>query len=112
MFKRITILLLLAFFTFSIAVKAQEEGKKEKETDEEENFWQRWGKSKMFDWNLNGSPFIELNYGLSNVKHNSFDTKFNDLGLSEVKLGYRDMNQEDDDFLSGFKRKIYLWIDY
>jgi hypothetical protein len=107
MLKRITILLLLTFFTFSIAVQAQEEKRKGKDKidDEEENFWDRWGKSKLFDWTLHGNPFIEFNYGLSQVKHNSFDTKFNDIGLAEVKLGYRDMNEGAEDNLLNLSEK-------
>jgi len=105
MFKRITILLLLAFFAFSGAIQAQEDRKKEKVTDEEENFWDRWGKSKMFDWRLRGNPFIELNYGLSKVSHNSFDTKFNDLGLAEVKMGYRNMSEGIEDYLLDLNEK-------
>lgn len=102
MLKRISILLLVAFLTVNANILAQEEKKKEKDKDDEEFFWDRWGKSKWFNWKLHGNPFIELNYGLSQVAHNSFDTKFNDLGLAEAKFGYRNINEEydeDTDFL-------------
>lgn len=108
MLKRVTILLLLTFITFAPALQAQDERKKEKDTqinEEEENFWDRWGKSKMFDWTLHGNPYIELNYGMSQIKHNSFDIKFNDLGLAEIKLGYRNMNEGDEEFLINMSEK-------
>ena len=82
MLKRISVLLMLVLFLFTITVQAQEdEGRKGKDKDDEEEFfWDRWGKSKWFNWKLHGNPFIELNYGLSQIKHNSMDIKFNDIG--------------------------------
>lgn len=102
MLKRISILLLLAFLAVTVNIHAQDEEKKrdkDRDNDDEEFFWDRWGKSKWFNWKLNGNPFIELNYGLSQVAHNSFDTKFNDLGFAEAKFGYRDIDEDFEDYL-------------
>lgn len=101
MLKRISVLLMLVLFLFTITVQAQEDERRKgkDKDDEEEFFWDRWGKSKWFNWKLHGNPFIELNYGLSQIKHNSMDIKFNDIGLAEAKFGYRDLNEGEEDFL-------------
>jgi len=96
MLKRSAVLLLIAFFTASIPQYAQEE---KTNNDDEEFFWDRWGKSDWFSWKLRGNPFIEISYGFSQTSHNSFDTKFNDLGFGEAKFGYRDIYEDDTEYL-------------
>lgn len=110
MLKRITILFLLVLFTATLTLKAQNENDKKKDKDnDEEFFWDRWGKSKWFNWKLHGSPYIELNYGLSQVGHNAMDTKFNDLGLAEARFGYRSIYEKDEDYLLDMDEN-YLFI--
>lgn len=48
--------------------------------------WDNWN-----DWRFEFSydrPFIEVNYGLGNPKHDKFYQDFAKIGLTEIKLGY------------------------
>jgi len=129
MLKRITILVLLALFTFTVAAQAQNKKKKEKKEkvkiekvekeekeekeiekedeeesryyeDEDEFSWNDWSKHGRFGFRLHGTPFMELSYGLSRPEHKLFDTKFNDIGLAEIKLGYRDLTEGSRSFIT------------
>ncbi len=111
MFKRFTILLLIALFAATISLRAQEdeEKKKDKEKEDEEFFWERWGKSKLFIWELHGNPFIELNYGLSKTDQKNFNAGFNTIGLAEAKFGYRNISEGREDFLLDMNED-YLYL--
>lgn len=129
MLKKITILLLLALFTFTVTTEAQNKRKKEKkekvkiektekkenknekeedddeetnncESDDDDFSWDNWSNHEHFNFKLHGTPFMELNYGISQIKQKAFDTKFNDIGLAEIKLGYRNLNEGDKSFLT------------
>jgi len=50
--------------------------------------WYDWDNYEWFGWEFHGKPFIELNYGFGTPKHNKLVSKFADVGLAEIKLGY------------------------
>lgn len=81
-------LFVIAFLFFTnYNVQAQVE----KDSTDDEIYNDEWYDSdyhEWFDWGFHGKPFIEVNYGLGSPKQNKLISKFADIGLAEIKLGY------------------------
>jgi len=58
------------------------------EKDSTESKWYNWGDHEWFHWEFHGKPFIELNYGFGTPKQSKLVSKYADVGVAELKLGY------------------------
>ena len=47
-----------------------------------------WVDLDIYFWYSDSRPFIELNYGIGEPKHRTFNGDFSRIGLGEIKLGY------------------------
>lgn len=79
MFKRTKLFLLFAIITISIQINAQQYYSYGGDWDD----WDDWNVQVEFD-----RPFIEVNYGFGQPKHDKFNSDFSNIGLMEIKLGY------------------------
>ncbi len=86
MLKKLPFLLAMLILVFSFQISAQVEDSTD--SDEDEVWYDRWEKEYWFDWELNGNPFIELNYGLSSMDRKDMYFGFAKSGIGEIKLGY------------------------
>lgn len=130
--SRIILLLIIALLSFSATMEAQKHKKKEKQKEKEkteqikenenddeyiseddiefdfddwdEDFGCDFGRFAKF--RIPKNPFMEFSYGLSDVKHNSFNTKFNNIGMGELRLGYRGVYEGDKDYLVELNEKF------
>ena len=87
MFRKIFLFALVVIFLTSINLLAQNEQDSTDEKWHDDN-WYDWENYEWFGWEFHGQPFIELNYGLGIAKHDKLVSKFADVGLAEIKLGY------------------------
>lgn len=92
MIRKIFLFIVSFSFLAYINLSAQDENDSTKEN------WYDWNDNEWFEWEFHGKPFIEVNYGLGTPKHDKLISKFADVGLGEIKLGYasRDSYWEDD----------------
>jgi hypothetical protein len=90
------------FFFINITLLAQHK-------DSTDNRWYEFGHHDWFkfDWKFHGNPFIELNYGLSSLKHSKTVSKFADVGLAEIKLGYSTVDSFEEDVVTFKERFIF-----
>ena len=87
MFRKIFLFASVVIFLTSINLLAQNEQDSTDEKWHDDN-WYDWENYEWFGWEFHGQPFIELNYGLGITKHDKLVSKFADVGLAEIKLGY------------------------
>jgi len=81
--------LLLIFFLLQVVIlpiKAQDEDSTSRKDKWDWNWDWDWEK-EWFHWRL-GDPFIEVNYGISDFKHDKLISKLGEAGIAEIKLGY------------------------
>jgi len=80
--------------------------------DSTDNLWHNWNTTEWFHWEEKlGKPFIELNYGLGSPSSDKLVTKFSDLGLEEIKLGYVSRKSDSDESIFQFRDK-YAFVSY
>ncbi|GJQ62143.1 MAG: hypothetical protein SCALA702_11960 [Melioribacteraceae bacterium] len=73
------------------------------------NGWDRdWDDYDMFEWSSDSNPFIEVNYGIVNPKHNIFSTDFQKLGAGEVKLGFSSRDVYFENYITEFDEKFFF----
>ena len=110
MSKKIMLLILFSLMMLSSPLVAQVVDSTESEDDEEfferkhDRWWRNWEDAEWLDWEFNGTPFIEGNYGIGVVKNKNMFYDFKRVGLAEVKLGY----SSREDF---FEKKIIEFSD-
>lgn len=82
-------LFILSMFVL-ISISGLYAQEKKDSTDEKSNVenWLDWDNYDWFRWEFHGRPFMEVNYGLGKLNHNKLVSKFADIGLLELKLGY------------------------
>jgi hypothetical protein len=68
--------------------------------------WFEWNQKEWFRWHYHGKPFIELNYGIGTPKHDKLVSKFADVGLLEIKLGFTTKETFYEDDLIDYKEKF------
>lgn len=83
MFKRRKLFSLSLFLIFAYPLFAQSFNNNSYNHWRDWDEWDRWGFQFEYD-----RPFIEVNYGLGELKHKNFNTDFSKSGLIELKLGY------------------------
>jgi hypothetical protein len=66
-----------------------------------------WFKSD-WKWRFHGSPFIEVNYGMGTPKSDKLVSKFADVGLLEVKLGYSTINSFNEDIVDFNDKFVFV----
>lgn len=72
-------------------------------------------KSSGWDWNDNfwhwksGEPFIEINWGFGKPDHQKMFSKFSDVGIAEIKLGFANNDESYDEGVQYFEQK-YAFI--
>lgn len=73
------------------------------------NGWDRdWEDYDMFNWSSDSNPFIEVNYGIVNLKHRDFSTDFQKLGVGEVKLGFSSRDVYFENYITEFDEKFFF----
>jgi hypothetical protein len=66
-----------------------------------------WFKSD-WKWRFHGNPFIEVNYGMGTPKSDKLVSKFADVGLLEVKLGYSTVNSFNEDIVDFNDKFVFV----
>ncbi|GBD89899.1 hypothetical protein BMS3Abin04_00612 [bacterium BMS3Abin04] len=65
----------------------------------------------IFNLDENSKPFIELNYGISTVRHKNVSAEFKNPGLTGIKIGYTKINkQKGNDILE--ENESYIFASY
>ena len=92
---------LLLIFSFSLSnnYKAQDIDANFDEDD--------WIKIDEWDWGWDSKPLMELNYGISNFGHKRFAGGLAKQGLAELKLGYANIDHEDESFLIDYHAQYF-----
>lgn len=88
--RTLIVLLLIGLFAFN-NIDAQKRFKK---------FFNKKGYKAGFFNGEDGHPFMEFSYGVSEYKHKSFSSDFAKTGTAEIKLGYRMIEDLDDNIIS------------
>jgi len=74
-------------------------------------FAQNYQKSLGWDWDddrwhwKTGQPFIEVNWGFGSPDHKKLYSKFSDVGLAEIKLGFANYDDPYDEGIQYFEMK-------
>lgn len=105
MFRKILFTVSLLILFTSINFFAQEK-KDSTESRWNHGKWYDWNNYEWFGWEFHGKPFIELNYGFGNVKHDKLISKFADISLAEIKLGYATQESYYEDNIIEFHDKF------
>ncbi|PKL84028.1 MAG: hypothetical protein CVV24_01855 [Ignavibacteriae bacterium HGW-Ignavibacteriae-3] len=87
MLRKLLFCATVLFFSVNINLLAQIERDSTGGKERNNNFYD-WDNYEWFGWEFHGKPFIELNYGIGSAKHDKLKSKFADVGLAEIKLGY------------------------
>jgi len=74
------------------------------------NNFDDWDDFDLFEWNQT-KPMMEFTYGIAEPKHRNFSGKFSKLGLAELKLGYRALEQYYKRFLLDNDER-YLFVSF
>ncbi len=110
MYKKIFLLVFTILCIGTINLAAQTNDDSTQATPKEHHWkWFEWNKHEWFKWRFHGKPFMELNYGLGIPKHDKLVSKFADVGMLELKLGYVTKEKFYEDDLIDFKEK-YVFV--
>jgi len=91
--KKFTIFLILIFYLSSVLIIAQDDSNQKKH------------KHKLFDfnnfifWDGSHNPFIEINYGVGNIRSDNFSDPFKEIGNLQIKLGHSTIDSYDESIL-------------
>ncbi len=67
-----------------------------------------WDDYDFDDWSTDRHPFMEVNYGFSDVKHKKFSGDFLQLGFGELKLGYSSHDTYFENYLLEFDDNYFV----
>ncbi|MHB8931504.1 MAG: hypothetical protein ACYC4T_04470 [Melioribacteraceae bacterium] len=104
MFQKIFVAASLLILFMSINLFAQEKDSTESRWDN--NKWYDWNNYEWLGWEFHGKPFIEVNYGFGLARHDKLTSKFADIGLAEIKLGYATQESYYEDNIIEFHDKF------
>lgn len=96
MLRKSFLLMFIFSFMITLPLLAQNEEDENNEDDEQESEWNWDWDNDWWDWK-HGRPFIEMNYGLGEPKHDKLTNKFANVGLAELKLGYSSIYDLEDE---------------
>ncbi|MCX6169223.1 MAG: hypothetical protein NTX65_07785 [Ignavibacteriales bacterium] len=108
MFRKIFFIASLLTLFLSINIIAQDE------PDSTEGRWSHgkwsdWKNYEWLSWEFHGKPFIEINYGIGTPKHDKLVSKFADVGLAEIKLGYATQDSYySDDIIESHDKYFFI----
>jgi hypothetical protein len=104
MFRKFSLYASALILLASINLFAQNE---KDSTDEkwDNNKWYDWDNYEWLGWDFYGKPFIEVNYGFGTPKHDKLVSKFANVGLAEIKLGYATQESYYSDKIIEFRDK-------
>jgi len=91
--KKFTIFSILILFLSSVLILAQDDSNQNKH------------KHKLFDfktftfWDGSYNPFIEINYGVGNIRSDNFSDPFKKIGNLQIKLGHSEIDSYDESIL-------------
>jgi hypothetical protein len=89
MLKRVSLLLLVLFISNLTAQNPKPD-------------WDDWDDDWIdfrFDYSFGKSPYLELNYGLGELKLKDYNEKFAKTSLLELRLGYRSVDDYYEDYI-------------
>lgn len=89
MLKRVSLLLLVLFISNLTAQNPKPDW------DEWDDDWVNF----QFDYSFGKSPYLELNYGLGELKLKDYNEKFAKTSLLELRLGYRSVDDYYEDYI-------------
>ncbi len=77
--------LLILLVNINLFAQNEKDSTAEKSCNDE---WNGWENYEWLGWDFHGKPFIEMNYGVGTPKLDKLVSKFTNVGIAEIKLGY------------------------
>ena len=67
--------------------------------------------SSIFNTDENSRPFIELNYGISTLRHKNVSTEFKNPGLAGIRIGYATIKKQKENYILE-ENESYIFASY
>lgn len=109
--KKYLLIFILLILASSSHLLAQEKDSTDFDNEDDwgnSHWWNRWDENDWFDWEFKGTPFVELNYGLANLKQKNMVQDFANLGNGDLKLGYSSKKNYSDERVLEFNDKYFF----
>lgn len=104
MLRKLFLFSLVAALLTNINLRAQDNPDSTSENCNDSK-WNGWNNYEWLGWDFHGKPFIEVNYGLGTPKRDKLASKFANVGLAELKLGYATQESYFSDNIIEFRDK-------